>query len=120
MQFVCCKNQNREILYCPNKYCHVSRSITPAYNGQGSENKQNGVIRLNKPLILVSSVTYAMKGRDLLNRSGFRSYIERIRRSSDTGCGYGIYVPIGTDQAEELLRSEGFRILGRRERGGGL
>ena len=33
---------------------------------------------MGKPLILVSSITYAMKGRDLLNRKGISSYLERI------------------------------------------
>lgn len=72
---------------------------------------------LNNPLILVSSVTYAMKGRDLLNNMGFRAYLERVSRSKTTGCGYGIYVPNRTDEAEQVLLGEGFRILGRIERG---
>ena len=72
---------------------------------------------MNGPLILVSSVTYAMKGRELLNRRGFRAFIERINRSRETGCGYGIYVPDSTDEAERILRAEGFRVLGRSGRG---
>ena len=33
---------------------------------------------MGKPLIVVSSVTYAMKGRDILFRHGIRGYVERI------------------------------------------
>ncbi len=31
---------------------------------------------MGKPVILLSSVTYAMKGRDLLLRQGLRAYVE--------------------------------------------
>ena len=30
---------------------------------------------MGKPVILLSSVTYAMKGRDLLLRQGLRAYV---------------------------------------------
>lgn len=48
---------------------------------------------MGKPVILLSSVTYAMKGRDLLLRQGLRAYVERIPPSNTSGCGYGLYVP---------------------------
>lgn len=70
---------------------------------------------MGKPVILVSSVTYAMKGRDLLTRRGIRAYVERIPPSSTTGCGYGIYVPHGADEAERILTENGIKILGRLE-----
>lgn len=71
---------------------------------------------MEKPVIQVSSVTYAMKGRDLLFRSGIKAYVERSTRTSRAGCGYGLYVPEQTDRAEQLLRQAGFRILERLER----
>ena len=55
---------------------------------------------MGKPVILLSSVTYAMKGRELLYRQGIRSSVERIPPSGRTGCGYGLYVPHGADEAE--------------------
>ena len=76
-----------------------------------------GVIELNRPLILVGSVTYAMKGRDLLMRRGFRVYMERVPKSRETGCGYALYVPVRTDEAERFLREAGVRVMGRSERG---
>ena len=45
---------------------------------------------MGKPLLVVSSVTYAMKGRELLFRHGIRGYVERIPKTRETGCGYGI------------------------------
>lgn len=71
---------------------------------------------MQEPLILVSSITYAMKGKRILEQRGIRAYVERIPRTRETGCGYGIYVPDGTDEAERQLRNMGIRILGRSER----
>ena len=71
---------------------------------------------MEKPVIQVSSVTYAMKSRDLLFRHGIRAYVERSTRSSKAGCGYSLYVPENTDTAEDILRKAGIRVLGRGER----
>ncbi len=71
---------------------------------------------MGKPLIVVSSVTYAMKGRELLSRRGFRAYVLRVPRTSETGCGYGLFVPDGADEAEQVLRENHIRILGRMDR----
>ena len=73
---------------------------------------------MGKPLIVVSSVAYAMKGRDLLFRHGIRGYVERIPKTGETGCGYGIYVPRGADAAERILRENRIRVLGRMEQDG--
>ena len=74
---------------------------------------------MGKPLLVVSSVTYAMKSRDLLSARGlFRAYVERIPRTRETGCGYGVYVPQGADEAERILKENGVRILGRMEQEG--
>ena len=66
---------------------------------------------MGKPFLLVSSVTYAMKGRDLLSSRGFRAFVERIPRTGDTGCGYGIYVPQGTEEALRVLEENGIRVV---------
>lgn len=72
---------------------------------------------MGKPMILVSSITYAMKGRDILFKHGIKGYVERTPRTSEnTGCGYSIYVPSNTDEAEKILIAYGIRILGRAER----
>lgn len=72
---------------------------------------------MGKPMILVSSVTYAMKSRDILFQHGIRAYVERSPRTKENvGCGYGIYVPENADKAESILRGMGIKILGRVER----
>ncbi len=73
---------------------------------------------MNKPLIMVSSVTYAMKGKQILNSFGIRSEIERTaKRDMKNGCGYSLYVPKDTDEAEKILKENHIKIIGRSERG---
>ncbi|MBR6548355.1 MAG: DUF3343 domain-containing protein [Clostridia bacterium] len=68
--------------------------------------------------IVVSSVTYAIKGRDLLRSKGFKAYIERSHGRLETdGCGYSIYVDHDTDRAEQILRDHHIRVV--RRMGGG-
>lgn len=83
---------------------------------EGSPIFREVVFRMEKPVIQVSSVTYAIKSRDLLFRYGIRAYVERSTRSSRAGCGYGLYVPENTDRAEQILRRAHIRVLGRIER----
>ena len=73
--------------------------------------------REGKTLIVVSSVTYALKGRELLFSHGIKSYVERLPRTRENGCGYGLYVPRRADDAERILRAAGVRVLYRTERG---
>lgn len=70
-----------------------------------------------KPLIVVSSVTYALKGRDLLFTRGIKAYVERLPRTRENGCGYGLYVPRRTEEAERILREAGVKVFYRTERG---
>lgn len=72
-----------------------------------------------KTVLILSSITYAMKSRELLFRYGIKAYVERLPRTKETGCGYGVYVPYGTDEAERILRENNVRVLGRTKRGGG-
>ena len=69
---------------------------------------------MGKPLILVDSVTYAFKGRNLLVRMGIWSRVERV--PGGCGCGYCIYVPDRTDEAESFLIEKGVPVAGREER----
>ena len=72
---------------------------------------------MKKILLMVSSVTYAMKGKELLRRKGFKAYIERIPRGlQKSGCWYCIYVNENTDAAEKILIEAGIRVNGRYER----
>jgi hypothetical protein len=74
---------------------------------------------VGKPIIIVGSVTFAIKGRDILAKHGIRSSVERLPHSAlGCGCGYGIYVPVRTDEAEQILRMAGIPVSGRAGRDG--
>lgn len=72
---------------------------------------------MNNELILLPSVTYAMKAKSILDKYKIRSYIQRTPRNTPIkSCGYCLFVPEKTDDAEKLLRKNGVRVLGRASR----
>lgn len=72
---------------------------------------------MNNELILLPSVTYAMKAKSILDKYKIRSYIQRTPRNTlIKSCGYCLFVPERTDEAEKLLRKNGVRVLGRASR----
>ena len=74
---------------------------------------------MGMPLIVVGSITYAMKSREILSQNDIRSTIERTPQSGRMrGCSYSVYVPYRTDDAEKILEESGIRVYGRFELGG--
>lgn len=72
---------------------------------------------MKKDLILLPSVTYAMKAKSILDKYKIRSYIQRTPRNTPIkSCGYCLFVPEKTEDAEHLLRKSGIRVLGRAAR----
>ena len=65
-------------------------------------------------VIMISSITHALKGRDALRRRGFSVRMERIPGGRDSyGCGYSIYIcSRDTAEAVLILESAGVRING--------
>ena len=62
--------------------------------------------------INVSSITYAIKGRDLLLSRGMVAYIARTPAgSTHSGCGYSIFVKGERADAERLLREGGIKMM---------
>jgi len=69
---------------------------------------------MKKELILLPSVTYAMKAKSILDKAKIRSFIRRTPKNVGIkSCGYCLYVPGRSDEAERLLRNSGVRVLGR-------
>ena len=69
---------------------------------------------MERPLIMMTSVTYAMRGRELLQRYGISAEVRRTPKNTRRqGCGYSLYVPSKTDEAEQLLKKNGIKIIGR-------
>lgn len=72
---------------------------------------------MDRPLIMLSSVTHAMRGKQLLIKNGIIADIVRTPKTAQNrSCGYSLFVPRRTDEAEEMLKRNGFKILGRTDR----
>ena len=68
---------------------------------------------MGKQVIHVSSVTFAIKGRDLLRDNGIKAHIEKTADTPDkAGCGYSIHIPEKAEEAIELLEKADIKILG--------
>ncbi len=68
---------------------------------------------MNKKGIKVGSMTYAMKGRDLLQKNGYKAYLTRNPHpDADEGCGYVIYVNNMDRRCYEILKRNNIKITG--------
>lgn len=69
---------------------------------------------MGKPLIVIGSITYAMKAKSILSSHGFNANIVRTPKGSKVGgCGYSIYVKDKIDEAIEILNEHGIRVTGK-------
>lgn len=67
---------------------------------------------MKRYIITTGTITYAIKGRDLLRRSGFNVKIERITSGlGSAGCGYTLILEGELQRPEKLLRDAGVKIL---------
>lgn len=62
--------------------------------------------------IHVGSITNAMRGKRVLEEQGIRAYLHRASHASDTdGCGYSLLVSESEQNAEQILRQKGIRVI---------
>ncbi len=62
--------------------------------------------------IHVGSITNAMRGKNLLEKKGIRSYINRTAHPpKGDGCGYSLLVTERTEEAVRILRNGGVRVV---------
>ena len=62
--------------------------------------------------ISVSSITYAIKGRDLLRKQGIKAYIEKkTDLHGNFGCGYIIVAQGNYQKIISVLKNSGIKIL---------
>lgn len=66
---------------------------------------------MKRYLIQTGTVTYAIKGRDLLRRKGIKAKIERKTTAGAQGCGYAIVVDGDIVEVQKILRENGVKIL---------
>lgn len=68
---------------------------------------------MKKLFIVTGSVTYAFRGRDLLQSKGYRATAKKIQNLiKGAGCGWGVVVENDFESALALLRQNGIKILG--------
>ena len=58
-------------------------------------------------LIAVSSITYAMKAKRLLNGMGYYCEIEKTPKNLSSGCGYSIRVKDSSEVIIGILKNNG-------------
>lgn len=63
-------------------------------------------------VISVASITYAIKGRDLLRKQGVKVFVERkTNASGNSGCGYVIVAFGNKEKIKQTLILSGIKIL---------
>lgn len=70
-----------------------------------------------KKVIVLSSITYALKAQELLKNNGIYANITRSKAVRNVrGCGYGIsFEETLTEKAQSLLINSGIPIIGSTE-----
>ncbi len=62
--------------------------------------------------IITGSVTYAIKGRDILRKKGLRATVGRLTSpKGSSGCGYAIFLDGDIETARMILQKAGIKIL---------
>ncbi len=66
---------------------------------------------MQRHIISVSSITYAIKGRDLLRNQGLKTYIEKkTNANGNAGCGYVIVAFGNRDKIVNSLNVAGIKF----------
>lgn len=67
---------------------------------------------VNKAILLLSSITYAIRAQKLLERHGIATTMKKITgdASSNQGCGYGLELTAEPAAAIKLLGESGIKV----------
>ena len=64
-------------------------------------------------VVSTGTITYAIKGRDLLRSLGYKAYVERRQSGlSSKGCGYVIIFEGNPEKAMAALQRSATKVLG--------
>lgn len=66
---------------------------------------------MGKSIINTGTVTYALRGRDLLRAKGYSAYMFRTTGKSTVGCGYSISTSADSKTVEKIFISEGIKYI---------
>ena len=67
---------------------------------------------MNRTIIRLMSVTYALRGQKLLEQQGIRAHVKKMVKSTKVqGCGYGLEIEGDGQRAVQILQNAGIRML---------
>ena len=67
---------------------------------------------MNRYIIRLTSVTYAIRAQRLLEQKGIHSYVRKLPHSLHVrGCGYGLALSGSVEAATQVLSAAGIRIV---------
>lgn len=66
---------------------------------------------MEKYSIITGTITYAIRGRDILRQKGFAANMEKTKQNLTHGCGYSITVSGDINKIEAILKNAGVKIL---------
>lgn len=96
--------QRLSILYVNILHLLIKYSVICTFIS-GDDNVKNNII-------ITGTITYAIRGRDVLRKNGIRASVERnLSGNKRFGCGYGIAVHGDIDEAVRILKEHGVKIL---------
>lgn len=69
-------------------------------------------MRYAKKRIAMTSITYAMKAKEILDMLGYRCEVERMPKNVGSGCGYSIVVADDPEVIVSALKRRGISVKG--------
>lgn len=67
---------------------------------------------MKRYFIITGTITYAIKCRDALRRSGYKAELKRtVNSGGNVGCGYGVVTVSDLDEIKSILSDYGIRYL---------
>lgn len=67
---------------------------------------------MNRHIIRLTSVTYAMRAQKLLEQQGYRVWVKKLAKNAQVhGCGYGVELTGDLQHAVQILNLAGIRIV---------
>ncbi len=65
---------------------------------------------MEKNIFITRTITYAVKGREILRKNGIKAYVQRSFAADRIGCGYGIVAVGSVEKISSILGSAGIKI----------
>lgn len=67
---------------------------------------------MKRYIVITGTITYAIKGRDVLRRNGYNAELTRtVNATGNVGCGYGVSTNCESEQIRILFDRYGIRYL---------